>query len=62
MLEHLPLIDNVALPLRVSGGGGGSVATTCRALLEWVGLADRADALPAELSGGERGGRRWRGR
>ena len=54
MLEHLPLIDNVALPLRVSGGAEGR-GDDLRALLEWVGLAGRADALPAELSGGERG-------
>jgi len=54
MLEHLPLIDNVALPLRVSGGGVEARADDLRALLEWVELSDRADALPAELCGGER--------
>ena len=36
MLEHLPLIDNVALPLRVSGGAEGR-GDDLRALLEWVG-------------------------
>jgi cell division transport system ATP-binding protein len=55
MLEHLPLIDNVALPLRISGAAPEGRADDLRALLEWVGLANRADALPAELSGGERG-------
>jgi cell division transport system ATP-binding protein len=55
MVEHLPLIDNVALPLRVSGGSPDARADDIRALLEWVDLADRADALPVELSGGERG-------
>jgi cell division transport system ATP-binding protein len=55
MLEHLSLIDNVALPLRVSGGAPEGRAGDLKALLEWVALADRADALPAELSGGERG-------
>ena len=53
-LEHLPLIDNIALPLRVSGVAAGERADDLRALLDWVDLGDRADALPAELSGGER--------
>jgi cell division transport system ATP-binding protein len=55
MLDHLSVSANVALPLRVSGGTPEARADDLRALLEWVGLADRADALPAELSGGERG-------
>ncbi|HSG54267.1 MAG TPA: ATP-binding cassette domain-containing protein, partial [Paracoccaceae bacterium] len=53
-LEHLPLADNVALPLIVSGHDRDSEAENLRELLNWVGLSKRADALPAELSGGER--------
>ena len=53
-LEHLPVADNVALPLIVSGHDRNSEAENLRELLKWVGLNHRADALPAELSGGER--------
>lgn len=53
-LEHLPVIENIALPLTVSGRDTNSEETNLRELLNWVGLAERADALPAELSGGER--------
>lgn len=53
-LEHLPLIDNIALPLQVSGISLSDRAGDLRALLEWVDLTDRVQALPATLSGGER--------
>jgi cell division transport system ATP-binding protein len=54
LLEHLPLIDNVALPLRVSGVAQDLRAADLEALLEWVDLAGRAQAPPAALSAGER--------
>jgi len=53
-LEHLPLIENIALPLRVCGIASGNRSEDLHALLEWVDLADRVDALPDELSGSER--------
>lgn len=53
-LDHLPLADNVALPLTVSGKDVSAQAADLTDLLAWVGLSDRADALPPELSGGER--------
>lgn len=53
-LDHLPLIENIALPLRVSGLSAAARAEDLRALLEWVDLTDRVDAFPSELSGGER--------
>ena len=53
-LDHLPLLDNIALPLRVSGIEPAARAEDLRALLEWVDLTDRVGALPAELSGCER--------
>lgn len=53
-LDHLPVADNVALPLIVSGHDRSGEAENLRELLNWVGLSKRADALPAELSGGER--------
>lgn len=53
-LDHLPLAENVALPLTVSGQGGGEHAANLQELLSWVGLTGRESALPPELSGGER--------
>lgn len=53
-LDHLTLIENIALPLAVSGLDVVARAEDLEALLEWVDLADRVAALPAELSGGER--------
>src|SRR5206468_5592750 len=50
----LPAGDAVALPLALRGAGRGERIARARELLGAVGLADRADALPAELSGGER--------
>jgi len=51
-LDHLPLGDNISLPLEVAGSGGHFENLT--ELLAWVGLSDRVNALPPELSGGER--------
>lgn len=53
-LDHLPLADNVALPLTVSGRDSIDESANLKELLGWVGLRARADALPPELSGGER--------
>jgi cell division transport system ATP-binding protein len=53
-LDHLPVAENVALPLAVSGREAGPEAEGLQDLLAWVGLASRAEALPPELSGGER--------
>ncbi len=51
-LDHLPLAENVSLPLEVAGKPDDPGNMT--ELLNWVGLSERADALPPELSGGER--------
>jgi cell division transport system ATP-binding protein len=53
-LDHLPVADNVALPLTVSGRDSLEQVANLKELLSWVGLRDRAKALPPELSGGER--------
>ncbi len=53
-LDHLPVADNVALPLTVSGRDSLEQVSNLKELLNWVGLGDRAGALPPELSGGER--------
>ncbi len=51
-LDHLSVEQNVALPL--SATGRPVAESDVSDLLEWVGLAKRADALPPTLSGGER--------
>lgn len=53
-LDHLSVIDNVALPLTVSGRHAEAAGPDLAELLNWVGLTNRADARPPELSGGER--------
>ncbi|MBK1635483.1 cell division ATP-binding protein FtsE [Rhodovulum adriaticum] len=53
-LDHLPVIDNIALPLLTAGQDPDDERNNIDELLGWVGLRARADALPPELSGGER--------
>ena len=53
-LDHLPLHENVALPLRAAGRPVEDAREDLEELMAWVGLTDRVDALPPELSGGER--------
>jgi cell division transport system ATP-binding protein len=53
LVQHLSAYDNVALPLRVTGVAERDLAKPVADMLEWVGLADRLDARPATLSGGE---------
>ncbi|MBC7153222.1 MAG: ATP-binding cassette domain-containing protein [Rhodobacteraceae bacterium] len=53
-LDHLPLSENIALPLLAAGRDPAEAADDLRALLDWVGLGSHADALPPSLSGGER--------
>ncbi|RYH09442.1 cell division ATP-binding protein FtsE [Tropicimonas sp. IMCC6043] len=53
-LDHLPLDENLSLPLSVAGRDVSAEAQNLAELMGWVGLAARAGALPPELSGGER--------
>src|SRR3546814_214225 len=53
LVPHLSAFDNIALPLRVAGVNEKELDTPVREMLAWVGLADRASARPATLSGGE---------
>ena len=53
LVEHLSAFDNIALPLRVAGVQEADLVEPVEDMLEWVGLAQRADARPATLSGGE---------
>jgi putative ABC transport system ATP-binding protein len=51
LLPTLTALENVLVPLELRGQRGA--AQTARALLDRVGLADRAHHYPAQLSGGE---------
>ncbi|WP_435231203.1 cell division ATP-binding protein FtsE [Pseudopelagicola sp. nBUS_20] len=53
-LDHLPVADNIALPLTVSGRESLEEVSNLKELMSWVGLGNRASALPPQLSGGER--------
>ena len=54
LLPVLSAVENVELPLLVSGTPGAEARERALASLELVGLVDRAAHKPAELSGGER--------
>ena len=54
LLEHLTLYENIALPLRVIGRVEADYRREVVELIDWVGLGDRVDSLPATLSGGEK--------
>lgn len=53
LLPRLTALENVAVPLMLSGVPRGEREARARALLEQVGLGHRLDHYPAELSGGE---------
>jgi len=53
VLPHLTVARNVALPLALNGQSGGAAEARVRELLDAVGLGQRGDSLPRELSGGE---------
>lgn len=53
-LDHLPLSENIALPLSTAGREPEDARDDLEELMAWVGLTHRRDALPPELSGGER--------
>ncbi len=53
LLDHLSVVENIALPLRVAGARPSDYASDVAELAAWVGLGDRMKARPPELSGGE---------
>lgn len=54
LLPVLSAIENIELPLLVSGVRPGEARTTALAALEKVGLNEKANHRPMELSGGQR--------
>ncbi len=53
LLPALRVADNVALPLVLARAGRREVEARVAAALDEVGLADKARAFPAQLSGGQ---------
>ncbi len=53
LLPRLTAVENVAIPLMLSGVSLAERETRAKALLEKVGLGHRLDHYPTELSGGE---------
>jgi putative ABC transport system ATP-binding protein len=54
LLPVLSAVENVELPLVVSGVNGGDARDRAMAALKRVGLDDRAKNRPSQLSGGQR--------
>lgn len=54
LLDHLTVIDNVSLPLRVRGEDEKRSRKNAEELLNWVGLEDCLKAYPPTLSGGQK--------
>ncbi|WP_159715923.1 methionine ABC transporter ATP-binding protein [Geminicoccus flavidas] len=54
LLAAKTVAANVALPLKIAGVPAARRQARVRELLELVGLANRADAYPAQLSGGQK--------
>jgi len=53
LLPTLTAVENVGLPLLLGGQGRKSARGTALAALDRVGLGNRADHFPEEMSGGE---------
>ena len=54
LLPVLSAVENVEMPLLVSGIASGEARRRALETLDRVGLADRANHVPGELSGGQR--------
>ncbi len=54
LFAHKSVLDNITLgPLKARGTSRAEAERRARELLDRVGLADKADAMPAQLSGGQ---------
>ena len=54
LLDHLSVLDNVALPLRIAGVKESMIGDHVAELLHWVGLGEQIAARPPVLSDGEK--------
>lgn len=53
LLPHLTAMQNVSIPSLLAGASTEMAAFQAREMLASLGMSDRADGLPGELSGGE---------
>jgi putative ABC transport system ATP-binding protein len=53
LVPTLTALENVTVPIELRGEGGREVVARGRELLERVGLGDRGEHYPVQLSGGE---------
>ena len=53
LLPEFTLAENVAMPALLGGANHGEAIKRAKELLDYLGLADRANHRPAQLSGGE---------
>ena len=54
LLSHRTVIENVGLPLELTGKDRGTIEREASPLLELVGLLDKRHAYPSQLSGGQK--------
>ncbi len=54
LMEHLTVIENVALPLQIAGARSEDVKEHVNELISWVGLNDKINLYPSTLSDGEK--------
>ena len=54
LLPVLSAVENVEMPLLLSGVGSGEARSRALEMLDSVGLSERSSHLPGELSGGQR--------
>ena len=54
MLNHLTILENVALPLKVIGEAEHAREKQAKEILDWVGLGDHFNVYPTALSGGQK--------
>ena len=53
LIPYLSALDNIKLPMTLAGRAGEQTNERARMLMDTVGLADRFDHKPSQLSGGE---------
>ncbi len=54
LLPEFTALENITIPMLIAGQGMRQANARAKELLELLGLANRADHKPAELSGGEK--------
>ena len=54
LLPEFTALENISIPMLIAGQGMRQANARAKELLELLGLADRADHKPSELSGGEK--------